>query len=153
MHRCVSKAVSCLSLGLHSHAIARARTAWSPATPLRLTAGNKLPICSIHGLRDLHATATLGMTSSTETLSGTGGQMLIGKADAYEGFIVSPQDLPSSSADFDSQLQNSLQVRMPQACTSLCTAYDSHISSCICRTGNAVAPKVSGSTYQQRSLS
>ena len=116
MHRCVSKAVSCLSLSLHSHAIVRARTAWSPIAPLRLSCGNLLPICSSRGLRNQYTTPALGMTSSTETLSGTGGQMLIGKADAYEGFLVSPQDLPSSSADFDSQLQNSLLVR---TCTSL----------------------------------
>ncbi|KAL0034735.1 hypothetical protein WJX77_004757 [Trebouxia sp. C0004] len=35
--------------------------------------------------------------------------MLLGRADAYEGFIVSADDLPSTSDEFESRLQQSLQ--------------------------------------------
>ena len=36
--------------------------------------------------------------------------MLLGRADAYEGFIVSADDLPTAPKEFDSQLEHSLQV-------------------------------------------
>lgn len=38
-----------------------------------------------------------------------GTNMLLGRADAYEGFIVSANDLPSTSDEFDSRLEHSLQ--------------------------------------------
>ena len=37
-------------------------------------------------------------------------QMLLGRADAYDGFLVSADDLPSSSEEFDSRLEHSLQA-------------------------------------------
>ena len=40
-----------------------------------------------------------------------GTNMLLGRADAYEGFIVSANDLPSTSDEFDSRLEHSLQVQ------------------------------------------
>lgn len=42
--------------------------------------------------------------------------MLLGKADAYEGFIVSVDDLPADPEEFESRLQQSLQVC---GCTAL----------------------------------
>lgn len=36
--------------------------------------------------------------------------MLLGRGDAYEGFIVSADDLPTSPEEFHSQLEHSLQV-------------------------------------------
>ena len=51
------------------------------------------------------------LASSTESLPGMAAQMLLGRADAYEGFIVSADDLPTAPEEFDSQLEHSLQVR------------------------------------------
>ena len=42
--------------------------------------------------------------------------MLLGKADAYDGFIVSVDDLPADPKEFESRLQQSLQVC---GCTAL----------------------------------
>ena len=58
----------------------------------------------------LHSTAPAALGSTTESLPGIGAQMLLGRADAYEGFMVSADDLPSTSDEFDSRLQQSLQV-------------------------------------------
>ena len=58
----------------------------------------------------LHSTVPAALASATESLPGIGAQMLMGRADAYEGFIVSADDLPSTSDEFDSRLQQSLQV-------------------------------------------
>lgn len=48
--------------------------------------------------------------STVHSLPGMAAQMLLGRADAYEGFIVSADDLPTAPEEFDSQLENSLQV-------------------------------------------
>ncbi len=63
--------------------------------------------CKVHSI-------PAALASATESLPGIGAQMLLGRADAYEGFIVSADDLPSTSDEFESRLQQSLQVA---ACT------------------------------------
>lgn len=67
-------------------------------------------LCAQHRSCKLHSTVPAALASTTESLPGIGAQMLLGRADAYEGFIVSTDDLPSTSEDFDSRLQQSLQV-------------------------------------------
>lgn len=54
--------------------------------------------------------------SRTDSLSGVAAQMLAGGADAYDGFIVSVDDLPTDPDEFESRLQHSLQVC---SCTAL----------------------------------
>lgn len=128
MHRCVFKVASCLSPRLHSQPLARVGTHWVAALSRPATVLCVSPLLSraTAGHRAVHASAVVG--SNTETLSGTGGQMLIGKADAYEGFLVSPQDLPSSSTDFDTQLQNSIQVTIcHKAVAALSHACKTHL--------------------------
>ena len=54
-------------------------------------------------------------------------QMLLGRADAYEGFIVSADDLPTVPEEFNSLLEQSLQVcgctgLAPHALCYLCYA-------------------------------
>ncbi|KAL3147960.1 hypothetical protein ABBQ38_014255 [Trebouxia sp. C0009 RCD-2024] len=49
------------------------------------------------------------LASSTESLPGMAAKMLLGRGDAYEGFIVSADDLPTSPEEFHSQLEHSLQ--------------------------------------------
>ena len=57
-----------------------------------------------------NSTVPAALISSTASLPGVAAQMLLGRADAYEGFIVSADDLPTVPEEFDSQLENSLQV-------------------------------------------
>lgn len=114
MHRCVGRAAFCLALRLHSHAALGRGAAYRVTLPKlaqNLPAAAKA-VHTLSGCRSLRAfAAAAGVTSTDhETLPGIGGPMLIGRADAYEGFLVSPQDLPNSSCDFDTQLHNSLQV-------------------------------------------
>lgn len=50
------------------------------------------------------------LSSATEPLQGMATQMLLGRADAYEGFLVSADDLPNSPDEFDARLKHSLQA-------------------------------------------
>lgn len=68
--------------------------------------------------------ATYG-ASATNSPSGVAAQMLLGRADAYDGFIVSVDDLPADPEEFESRLQQSLQV-----CG--CTALGLSILFCLC---------------------
>lgn len=93
--------------------------------------------------------------SSTESLPGVAAKMLLGKADAYEGFIVSADALPTSPEEFHSQLEQSLQVR---GCTghtiiTLCCAMHHATILLWFRIGRRLERKASGSLCQQQSRS
>ncbi len=70
----------------------------------------RIGLWASHRSCKLHSTVPAAVASTTESLPGIGAQMLLGRADAYEGFIVSADDLPSTSDEFNSSLQQSLQV-------------------------------------------
>ena len=60
--------------------------------------------------RKVHRTTVAALASSIYSLPGMAAQILVGRADAYEGFLVSPADLPSSPDEFDARIQHSLEV-------------------------------------------
>lgn len=93
-----------------------------------------------HSSSGLHSAVPGALASVVESLPGMGAQMLLGRADAYEGFIVSADGLPSTSDEFDSRLQQSLQVaaRMQQSpCRHSCSNPDSDIATVPVRVGLA----------------
>ena len=130
----------------HNSFVASKRTL---ATPHLRHPGSWNAQISLHNFTVLAA-----LVSTTGSLPGTAAQMLLGRADAYEGFIVSADDLPTAPEEFDSQLENSLQVcgctglTLHTLCYLCC-----NLVPCTDRIGQHLARKASGSLCQQQNLS
>ena len=119
--RCVYRSYNFVSLckpsitsHLHSNPRLQRHNLWTP-----------------HSSSGLHSAVPGALASVVESLPGVGAQMLLGRADAYEGFIVSADGLPSTSDEFDSRLQQSLQVAacmQQRPCRHSCSKPESDIA-------------------------